>query len=104
MSREARSYHVHLYPRATFFYEAASADAQAKLDRIFDRLEENPYPDGDHKFYYNRYLPLALTAYADDDFHLVYQLVSHDSPDWEKWRVDIISIEGATPLDFGEDY
>ena len=44
-----------------------------------------------------------MTAYADDDFHIVYQLVSRDSPAWEQWRVDIITIEEARPLDFGED-
>ena len=80
VSRDARSYRVYLYPRARQFYESAGADVQAKLERIFDRLEDNPYPDGDHKFYYTRYLPAAVTAYADDDFHIVYQLVSRDSP------------------------
>ena len=103
MSRDARSYHVHLYPRARQFYESAGAEVQAKLERIFDRLEDNPYPDGDHKFYYTRYLPAAMTAYADDDFHIVYQLVSRDSPAWEQWRVDIITIAEARPLDFGAD-
>ena len=43
------------------------------------------------------------TAYGDDDFEVVYQLVSHDSPNWEHWRIEIIEIDHASPLDFGDD-
>ena len=103
MSRERRSYRVYLHERARAFYESADAEAQAKLDRIFDRLEDDPYPDGDTKFYYTRYLPIACTAYGDEDFEVVYQLVSHDSPNWEQWRIEIIEIDVASPLDFGDD-
>ncbi len=55
------------------------------------------------KFYYTKLLPAICTVYGDDDFSIVYQLASHDSPNWERWRIEIITIESARPLDFGDD-
>ena len=103
MSPSRRSYRVYLRERAREFYEAGDADTQTRLDRIFDRLEDNPFPDGDRKFYYTRHLPAICTAYGDEDFHIVYQLTSHDEPGWERWRIEIITIEESLPLDFGNE-
>lgn len=98
-----RVFRIYLDERARRFYESADAATQANLDRIFDQLEDNPYVDGDRKFYHTRYQPAAFIAYGDEDFHILYQLDSIDLPNLRSWRVLIFTIEEALPLDFGDD-
>ena len=74
------------------FYERASALEQQQLDVVFDALEADPYPDSETKFDFTRMIPVMLYAYADDDFRILYQLVSHDDPDWNDWEIDIWAI------------
>ena len=83
-----RSFRTILRGPARSFYERASAESQRKLDAIFDLLEADPTVDGAHKFHYTRLIPVMAYAYADDDYHIVYQLTSHDPPNWEEWEVD----------------
>ena len=66
---------------------------QARLDHIFDRLEDDPFADGLTKFYYTRLTPAGMNVYVDDDFEIVYQLVSHDPPNFEAWDIEIHSID-----------
>ena len=33
-----------------------------------------------------------MNVYIDEDYSLVYQLVSHDPPNWERWDIEIFSI------------
>ena len=103
MSPYDRVFRVFLDERAKRFYESADAVTQAKLDRVFDLLEDNPHVDGDRKFYYTRYQPAGFIAYGDDDFHILYQLDSIDLPNLRHWRILIFTIEEALPLDFESD-
>lgn len=79
-------------------FERASADQQRELLRIFDRLEDDPYADGVRKFYYTRLLPAVMNIYIDEDYTVVYQLVSHDLVGgWQEWDIEVynIALEGT---------
>ncbi len=83
-------------PAQRFYEEQASSDEQDLLDRIFDRLEDDPLVDHENKVWFTGYLPAMCAAWIDDDFNVVYQheVILHDDVDDER-VVTVLTIRRA---------
>lgn len=93
---QERSFRVQLRGPARRFYERAPSTVQDRLDAILLSLQRDPFVDHLTKFDYTGMLPVVATAYADAEFRIIYQLVSHDAPTWTEWVIDVWAIRPAS--------
>lgn len=63
-----------------------------RLREIVRELENDPQPDGIHKFDYVM-PPLAMFLYSDGRLRITYQLQTTD-PDRKEWDVRLLAISG----------
>ena len=88
----ARTFTVSLRGPAEAALSTAPSELRSHLLTVFNALENDPFVDNVTKFHYTRFIPAMLSAYSDETVNLVYQLVSHDPPDWEEWEIEIWSL------------
>ncbi len=44
-----------------------------------------------------------MYIYIDEDYEVVYQLTSHDSPNWDHWEIEVYAISLAGTSSFSEE-
>jgi hypothetical protein len=89
------AFRVELRGPAREFYERAPVSVQAKLDAIFSQLEDDPFVDHVRRVEYLGFLPAVCSAWNDDEFRVVYQLVEYPNREADETVIDVWAISRA---------
>jgi hypothetical protein len=73
------AYPLELRAPAREFFERVPPSVRNRLLAIFAEIQEDPLVDNLRKFEYLGFLPAVCTAWTDDEFRVVYQVVDYPS-------------------------